>query len=259
MCSQQAMFGAAASGAQPTNAQIMGMLGDASCDAMISAEVTRQLTAAGASASSDCTSASSVSCQQRCTQCTSAIFIGMTGAQTTGVTDKNGASCDTCQVCLPYLNCILGSSSSSSAPALVNVRMTASGSPSDYGSTQQTNLRQNMADSVGVALSAVSVRITAASVNIDFDITTTSTAQAGFVRSSIAANLGDATSASSVLGITVVSAPTATVSTTASSGSDSKSNTGLIIGIAAGAGGVVLILGGVVMMKMKGGKVSPSS
>ena len=84
--------------------------------------------------------------------------------------------------------------------------LTASGSVSDYWDT--LSLQQGVATAAGVDESLVAIRITVASVRITATIAVPAATTAVAVQESLSSTLGNATSASAALGITVESEPT---------------------------------------------------
>lgn len=192
--------------------------------------------ARGVTSSTDCTSSEALACGARCTQCSVAGASGSLGLQLTSAVDANGGSCDGCAVCLPYAACTLGAGEGDVKE--VKVAMVASGDVSTYDETLKTRLKTDFASAVGVAASAVSLTVSAASVNLEFTIATTSAAQAAQIRTTVQTAMADTTTASSALGLTIEQAATVTLSTSGG-GND---NTALIIGICAGVGGLLLLI-----------------
>ena len=108
----------------------------------------------------------------------------------------------------------------------------------------------------GVSSSYVMVAVTAGSVNIYAQITIPNGRTASAIHTQVANTLGDATKASTALGISVTSATVSTTSTTAVSqsiandndavdkSSSSRINIGTIAGGAAGGAVAVAVLGG---------------
>ena len=84
--------------------------------------------------------------------------------------------------------------------------LTASGSVSDYWDT--LSLQQGVATAAGVDESLVTIRVAAASVRITATIAVPAFTTAVAVQESLSSTLGNATSASAALGITVESEPT---------------------------------------------------
>ena len=86
--------------------------------------------------------------------------------------------------------------------------LTASGSVNDYSDNDKSSLQQKVAAAAGVDSSLVTIRMAAASVRITATIAVPAATTAVAVQESLSSTLGNATSASAALGITVESEPT---------------------------------------------------
>ena len=89
--------------------------------------------------------------------------------------------------------------------------MTVSGSVSDFHETKKTSLRASIAAAAGVDASAVTVTVAAGSVLITATIAVPATTTPAAVWTTLSSTLGTAISASTALGIAVVSIPTIVV------------------------------------------------
>ena len=89
----------------------------------------------------------------------------------------------------------------------VSVQVTAAGSVSDYDATKKAAVECAMATIAGVECNAVTVTVTSGSVILDFIIITTDSAA---VQATVATALATTADASTALGVTVESVPTAT-------------------------------------------------
>ena len=85
--------------------------------------------------------------------------------------------------------------------------MTASGAVSDYDVSVQAKLVSNMAATLDVAVAAVSLSVTAASVHLVFSVSVADISEAAAVTNKVKASLSSASHASATLGVPVVSAP----------------------------------------------------
>jgi len=262
MCSMPDTMSFFASGAKPDTKMIMGLMGSTACTGLMKAGLSIQMSQAGVTPASDCTTTTATECVRKCTPCIAAVGASMAGATDDMAVDADGNMCDTCQPCLPYTICALGGDSAASAsPASVAVTLTVAGTVSEYEEeSTKTTLRQNMADKVGVELADVTLTIKSGSVILEFDIKTSTPAQASMVSAVVNSDMSSEASAAAVLdpqgtlGVVVEAVPV-TITVT----EDSSSNTTTIaIAAAAGAAGAVLLVAALFfMMKGKGG--SPSS
>ena len=91
---------------------------------------------------------------------------------------------------------------------IVRMSMTAEGSVSDYGLEERVRLMGYIALVADVPIGSVSVSITAASVNIQADIEASTAEEASTLETTLTSQLSDATAASALLRITVLTAPT---------------------------------------------------
>ena len=91
------------------------------------------------------------------------------------------------------------------------LRLTSSGSVSDYTDSDRSSLKQNVANVAGVDRSFVTIQVTAASVIITATIAVPASMTADKVQSSLAARFDTANAASTALGITVVSKPSVVI------------------------------------------------
>jgi len=90
--------------------------------------------------------------------------------------------------------------------------MTAAGDVSDYDAAAQASLVSNMASTLGVPEADVSLTVTAASVNLVFEVAVADETEAEAVAQQADSSLGTAADATTALGVSVQSAPvTATV------------------------------------------------
>ncbi len=85
--------------------------------------------------------------------------------------------------------------------------MTAAGTVSDYDTGVQAKLVSNMAAVLDVAVSDVSLSVTAASVHLFFIVSVADISEAASVKNRVEASLASASHASAILGVPVVSAP----------------------------------------------------
>jgi hypothetical protein len=159
------------------------------------------------------------------------------------------------------------------------VSFVLSGTVSDYGVAAQTALRDAVAANAGVSPADVTIRITAASVNVQSTIATYSTAAAatdqaaitnpttGMMASPAALRaVLQATSLPVLQNATVVSAPTVTTEIAPIIGAPSgaltttdKATQGIIIGVAVGASVIVVLAVCGVFFMYKGMKGKKSS
>ena len=129
----------------------------------------------------------------------------------------------------------------------------AAGTVEDYaeGSARAVSIKAKLAVEAGVAATAVTLLVTAASVNIEATIAVPTAAAATTAKDKVAAKLSSAEAASSFLGVQVTSA--ATVSSGVGGGGEAAKgedpNTGVIIGGA--VGGVVAVIGVMAVIYMK--------
>ena len=85
--------------------------------------------------------------------------------------------------------------------------MTAAGDVSDYDSAAQADLISSMATTLGVPDADVSLTVTAASVNLVFEVAVADEAEADTVTQQADSSLGTAADATTALGVSVQSAP----------------------------------------------------
>jgi hypothetical protein len=95
------------------------------------------------------------------------------------------------------------------AKRTVVVTLTVAGEVTDYadGSAKANSIKQKLATLAKVAANAVTLAVTAASVNIKASIYTASEDAAAVVKTAVATQMKNATAASSFLGVTVTAAP----------------------------------------------------
>jgi len=125
--------------------------------------------------------------------------------------------------------------------ATVVLKLTASGSVSDYSDTK--DLQEKIATAAGVASSLVTISVAAASVIITATINVPAATTAASVQTLLSSKLGTAATASAALGITVESNPTMIATEVQEESSDSGLTDGEVAGVAIGAaiGGIVLL------------------
>ena len=128
-----------------------------------------------------------------------------------------------------------------SSGATVVLKLTASGSVSDYSDTK--DLQEKIATAAGVASSLVTISVAAASVIITATINVPAATTAASVQTLLSSKLGTAATASAALGITVESNPTMIATEVQQESSDSGLTDGEVAGVAIGAaiGGIVLL------------------
>ena len=127
------------------------------------------------------------------------------------------------------------------------VALTASGSVSDYSATWRRNsLQQGIATAAGVDKSIVTIRVTAASVRITATIAVPADTTAVAVHESLSSTLGNATSASAVLGVNVESDPSIYIV------QDSTDEVAVTAAIAGGSAAGVLVCIMVVLVGVAG-------
>ena len=127
------------------------------------------------------------------------------------------------------------------------VALTASGSVSDYSAAwRRDSLQQGIATAAGVDKSIVTIRITAASVRITATIAVPADTTAVVVHESLSSTLGNATSASAVLGINAESDPSIYIV------QDSTEEVAVTAAIAGGSVGGVLVCIMVVLVGVAG-------
>jgi hypothetical protein len=128
-----------------------------------------------------------------------------------------------------------------SSGATVVLKLTASGSVSDYSDTK--DLQEKIATAAGVASSLVTISVAAASVIITATINVPTATTAASVQTVLSSKLGTAATASAALGITVESDPTMIATEVQQESSDSGLTDGEVAGVAIGAaiGGIVLL------------------
>merc|ERR1740138_1280848 len=126
--------------------------------------------------------------------------------------------------------------------ATVVLKLTASGSVSDYSNLKP--LTEKIATAAGLGSSLVSISVAAASVIITATINVPAALTAASVQTLLSSKLGTAATASAALGITVESDPTMIATEVRQEeSSDSVLTDGEIAGVAIGAtvGGIVLL------------------
>jgi hypothetical protein len=125
--------------------------------------------------------------------------------------------------------------------ATVVLKLTASGSVSDYSNLKP--LTEKIATAAGLGSSLVSISVAAASVIITATINVPAALTAASVQTLLSSKLGTAATASAALGITVESDPTMIATEVQQESSDSGLTDGEIAGVAIGAtvGGIVLL------------------
>jgi hypothetical protein len=136
---------------------------------------------------------------------------------------------------------IVKKESPSWAGATVVLKLTASGSVSDYSNLKP--LTEKIATAAGLGSSLVSISVAAASVIITATINVPAALTAASVQTLLSSKLGTAATASAALGITVESDPTMIATEVQQESSDSSLTDGEIAGVAIGAtvGGIVLL------------------
>jgi len=90
----------------------------------------------------------------------------------------------------------------------VTVTFTSPGDVSDFDATDRATVKTGIATEAGVAESAVTVAVEAASVRVTVTITTASAAQATSIANTLTASLSSAGAATTVIGVTVSATPT---------------------------------------------------
>ena len=195
---------------------------------------------------------------------------GTTMPLTCEAEDEEDSPSDECAVCAGVVANLTAQlaicTASPPVPAVVRLLMTAENDVSDYDATAQASLVTNMASTLGVAEADVTLTVTAASVNLVFEVTVVDDAEAETVTQQADASLGTAADATTALGVSVQSAPvTETVVASpstppsptpppppspSSSSNDSSDNTGVIAG--AVVGGLVVLGGVAACVIMKG-------
>ena len=106
-------------------------------------------------------------------------------------------------------------SSSTSLAATVEVTVTAAGDVSDYDAAAQSSLVSSMARALGVPEGAVSLAVTAASVNLVFVVAVATVGEADAVAEQARAVLGTPDDATTALGVGVEATPTVATVTVA--------------------------------------------
>jgi len=127
-------------------------------------------------------------------------------------------------------------------PLRVVIVIEAAGDVSDYDTTRLATVRQGIASAAGVPPGAVEVAVSAGSVILTATISVPSGMTSNSVSSSLAVAMPDATTASSLLAVTVTATPTIAIGADGSSGGSKGAEgipTGAVVGIA--AGGVMLL------------------
>jgi hypothetical protein len=134
------------------------------------------------------------------------------------------------------------------SPPPVVVEFISPGDVSDFSATQRDTVRTNAAAAAGVAESAVTVAVEAASVRVTVTIATASAAQAATISTALATSLSNATAATTVLGVVVLSTPTVAIATSGDDddggggGGDGSSGAPVVIIAAAAAGGGAAVM-----------------
>jgi hypothetical protein len=238
--------------------QLMGLLKDmckhTSCAPLASSYLGNlQGTCDDANAQSDCSAADVIDCGRRCTQC----------LLPNATYDADGGSCSTCYSCTPPsipLSCLLdaaGAMTDTSAIFKTVTEFSATGDVSDFTEATRTSLAQAFADKMNVPVSTVMIIVTAGSVTITVEFTTDSAVANAALQSNALQTLNtmsqvNAVLASSNVQITATTDATITAAITVNEkAGDSDSNTGLIIGVVAGAAVLVILVAVVVMVRGK--------
>jgi len=133
---------------------------------------------------------------------------------------------------------------------VIQVTVSAEGDVSDFDATAQQNLVSNMAATVDVQDSSVTLTVSSGSVNLQFDIAAHSTEEALSVQTKINSKMSDATAASQLLSgagtsqvnIILLSAPVVHV---IHPGGGADNTTMLIVGLTLGVvfGGLLVLAG----------------
>ena len=149
----------------------------------------------------------------------------------------------------------------------VEVTMTASGVVSDYDIATRSRLIVAFASAVSVDASAITLTVTAGSVNLLFTVMVSDATAAASVTSAVSTSLGTAAAASTVLGVTVETAPTAVAYDSSASppslppppaGASEGCGAGCIGGIVGGLGGLLFgVCGGVMWYMSKKKAIAP--
>ena len=136
---------------------------------------------------------------------------GTTMPLTCEAEDEEDSPSDECAVCAGVVANLTAQlaicTASPPVPAVVRLLMTAENDVSDYDATAQASLVTNMASTLGVAEADVTLTVTAASVNLVFEVTVVDDAEAETVTQQADASLGTTADATTALGVSVQSAP----------------------------------------------------
>jgi len=173
---------------------------------------------------------------------------------TTGLTPCTVCtSCADASITIPSFPCTLTTDATCAPPAApagdkeyaISFSLTASGDVADYTDTVKEAMSNKVADTARVPRDKVTVRVTAASVNVQFTIKANTEAEATAASNTLAPSVSTASVAtiffSDVPGITITVATVTPISAPAVVGDDGFWTTALIAGVSAG-GGIALIL-----------------
>jgi len=124
----------------------------------------------------------------------------------------------------------------------------------DYSASQISTMASTIAAEAKTDASNVAVSIVSASVQITAIITATNGTSAAQIRNDLSTgNFASASAASTLLGITVTVAPTVTYARRfIAVGGGDDDDTALIVGLAVGIPGGLIVLGAIGMMMMRG-------
>ena len=136
--------------------------------------------------------------------------------------------------------------------AVVATRLLVAGEVSDYDAATREQVKQAFASIASMPLSAVDVTISPASVVIEIHITYSTEAEALAAVASIASQLGDAAVASTLLGLSVQSAPQVSAKTVMVDAAYLAPGMPIIPIIGSSVAGIALFLCGVAIMYAKG-------